>query len=325
VSSIAPLDLDAAPLLDWAGRRGGPLDPRAAEAVLCLLALSGARRRTGLPEPAPELVEELMLTLLPLYVSAGPAELAGFPAVLVALIGYTHEAGKLNARRRDRLVAAVEALKPQFAAAMTSPHRATWARLYGQLLRAEGADAADPQAVGAWVDAFACRPYPQRRSALGLEALHGFAGPDSGGAAPLASAGFFLALIGERSRQARLLLRLRLESVLSEEVHRHDGPPLVAGVPENEEAKGAWYDAQAGLLADRWTGAGLDALLRGRAAQLAPGLDRPAPLLDVVEVLAAAHLETFGPGVFPLPPVPLPATAREQAAAVRRIAGRGGG
>ena len=28
-----------------------------------------------------------MLTLLPLYVSVGPAELAGFPAVLVALIG----------------------------------------------------------------------------------------------------------------------------------------------------------------------------------------------------------------------------------------------
>ena len=52
---------------------------------------------------------------------------------------------------------------------------------------------------------------------------------------------------------------------------------------------------------DRWIGAGLDALLRVRAAQLAPGLDRPAPLLDVVEVLAATHLETFGPGVFPLP------------------------
>jgi hypothetical protein len=204
------LDLHAAPLLDWAGRRGGPLDPRAAEAVLGLLALSGARRRTGLPEPAPELVEELMLTLLPLYVSAGPAELAGFPAALAALIGYTHEAGKLNARRRDRLVAAVEALQPQFEAAMTSPHRATWARLYGQLLRAEGADAADPQAVGAWVDAFACRPYPQRRAALGLEALDDFTGPDSGGAAPLASAAFFRALIGERSRQAHLLLRQRL-------------------------------------------------------------------------------------------------------------------
>ena len=89
------------------------------------------------------------------------------------------------------------------------------------------------------------------------------------------------------------------------------------GGGEDEEAEGAWYDAQAGLLADRWTAAGLDALLRGRAAQLAPGLDRSAPLLGVVEVLAATHLETFGPGVFPLPPVPLPATARERAAAVR--------
>jgi hypothetical protein len=110
------------------------------------------------------------------------------------------------------------------------------------------------------------------------------------------------ALIGERSRRARLLLRQRLEHVvLREELHGHDGPPLVARAPEDEKAKDAWYDAQAGLLADRWIGAGLDALLRVRAAQLAPGLDRPAPLLDVVEVLAATHLETFGPGVFPLP------------------------
>jgi hypothetical protein len=315
------LNLDAALFLDWAGRHGDPLDPRAAEAVLGLLALSGARRRTGLPEPAPELVEELMLTVLPLYVSAGPAELPGFPAVLVALAGYTHEAGKLNARRRDRLAAAVEALKPRFEAAMTSPRRATWARLYGQLLRAEGVDAADPQAVGAWVDAFARRPYPQRCVALGLEALDGVAGPDGGGAAPLAVAAFFRALIGERSRQACLLLRQRLESVvLSEELHGHDGPPLIAGGPEDvedEEAADAWYDAQAGLLADRWTGAGLDALLRERAAQLAPGLDRPAPLLDVVEVLAATHLEISGSGVSPLPPAPLPATAQEQAAAVR--------
>jgi hypothetical protein len=131
VSSIAPLSLDTAPLLDWAGRHGDPLDPRAAEAVVGLLALSEARRRTGLPEPAPELVKELMLVLLPLYVSAIPAELAGFPAALVALIGYTHEAGKLNAKRRDRLIAEVERLGPQFEAAMTSPRRITWAQLTG--------------------------------------------------------------------------------------------------------------------------------------------------------------------------------------------------
>ena len=122
--------------------------------------------------------------LLPLYVSAVPAELAGFPAVLVALIGYTHEAGRLNAKRRDRLIAEVETLRPQFEAAMTSQRRVTWARLYGQLLRAEGVHAADPQAVGAWVDALARRSYPQRRAELGLEALGGSGAGESGGVAP---------------------------------------------------------------------------------------------------------------------------------------------
>jgi len=318
VSSIAPFNLDSAPLLDWASRHGDPLDPRAAEAVLGLLALSGARRRTGLPEPAPELVKDLMLVLLPLYVSALPAELAGFPAVLVALIGYTHDAGKLNARRRDRLAAVVETLRPQFESAMTSQRRATWARLYGQLLRAESVDTADPQAVDAWLDAFARRPHLQRRAALGFEALDGSGETESGGMAPLASVAFVRALIGERSRQARLLLCQRLESVvLSERLDGHDGPPLVAMAPDDVDDEDTWYETQASLLADRWTGAGLDALLRGRAAQLAPGLDRPAPLLDVVEELAATHLETFGPGVIPLPPVPLPATAQELAAAVR--------
>ncbi len=182
---------------------------------------------------------------------------------------------------------------------MTSQRRLTWARLYGQLLRAEGVDAADPRAVGAWVDAFARRPYPERRAVLGFEALDGSGEVESGWLAPLASVAFVRALVGERSRQARLLLAQRLESVMDQDV------------------AGTWYDAQAGLLADRWTGAGLDALLRGRAAQLAPGLDRPVPLLDVAEELAATHLEKFGPGVIPLPPATLPATAQELAAAVR--------
>ena len=320
VNSMAPFSLDPAPLLDWGSRHGDPLDPCAAEAVVGLLALSGARRRTGLPEPAAELVKELMVVLLPLYVSAIPADLAGYPAALVALIGYTHAAGKLNARRRDRLIAEVETLRPQFEAAMTSQRRVTWARLYGQLLRAEGVDAADPQAVGAWVDALAGRPYPQRRPGLGLAALGGSGADEGDRAAPLASAAFARALVGERSRQARLLLAQRLESVvLGEQLAGHDGPPLVPGAPEGEdqEVAGTWYDAQAGLLADRWTAAGLDALLRGRAAQLAPGLAGPAPLLDVAGELAAAHLEMFGPGVVPLPPAPLPATAQEVAAAVR--------
>jgi hypothetical protein len=321
VNSVTPLDLDVAVLLDWGSRHGDPLDPRAAEAVVGLLALSGARRRTGLPEPSAELVKELMLVLLPLYVSADPADLAAYPAVLVALIGYTHAEGKLNARRRDRLIAEVETLRPQFESAMTSRRRVTWARLYGQMLRAEGVDAADPRAVGAWVDALAGRPYPQRRAALGLAASGGSDARESGGVSPLASAAFVRALTGERSRQARLLLAQRLESVvLREQLAGHDGTPLVAEAPqgmEDQEVAGSWYDAQAGFLADRWTAAGLDALLRGQAARLAPGLDRPAPLLSVVEELAVTHLEMFGSGVVPLAPAPLPAAAQELGAAVR--------
>jgi hypothetical protein len=321
VNSVTPLDLDVAVLLDWGSRHGDPLDPRAAEAVVGLLALSGARRRTGLPEPSAELVKELMLVLLPLYVSADPADLAGYPAVLVALIGYTHAEGKLNARRRDRLIAEVETLRPQFESAMTSRRRVTWARLYGQMLRAEGVDAADPRAVGAWVDALAGRPYPQRRAALGLAASGGSDARESGGVSPLASAAFVRALTGERSRQARLLLAQRLESVvLREQLAGHDGAPLVAEAPqdmEDQEVAGSWYDAEAGFLADRWTAAGLDALLRGQAARLAPGLDRPAPLLSVVEELAVTHLEMFGSGVVPLAPAPLPAAAHELCAAVR--------
>src|SRR5258705_3730743 len=170
---MRPFNVGTARVVGWASQHGDPLYPRAAEAVVGLLALSGPGRRTGLPHPARELVKGLMLVLLPLYVSAISAELAGYPAVLVALIGYTHEAGKLNAKRRDRLIAEVEMLRPQFEAAMTSQRRVTWARLYGQLLRAEGVDAADPQAVGAWVGALAGRPYPQRRAALGFEAFGG--------------------------------------------------------------------------------------------------------------------------------------------------------
>ena len=321
VSSTAPFNLDLTPLLDWSSRHGDPLDGRAAEAVVGLLALSGARHRTGLPEPAAELVKELMLVLLPLYVSAIPAELASYPTALVALIGYTHEAGKLNAKRRDRLIAEVETLRPQFESAMTSRRRVTWARLYGQLLRADGVDAADPRAVGAWVDALAARPYRQWRTVLGLDALGGSGTEEGGAVGPLASAAFAQALIGERSRQARLLLVQQLESVvLREELAGHDGPPLVSGTPqevEDQEVAGTWYDAQAGHLADRWTAAALDELLRGRAAQLAPGLGGPAPLLDVVEELTATHLEMFGTAVVPLPPVPLPATAQQLAASVR--------
>ncbi len=322
MAAIESLDLDIAPLLVWAARRGERLDRRVAEAVVGLLALSDTRRRTGLPEPTPELAEELLLSILPLFASVAAGELQAFPAVLVALAGYTHEAGRLNSKRRDRLITAVGTLAPRFEAVMTNPRRATWARLYGQLLRAEGVDPGDSQAVGDWLTGFGRQAGQVRWTALGLDVPADFVGPDSTAEPPLAWAAFVRSLIGERSRQARLLLRQRLEVVArTEQLSNVDQRPLIVGVPrdeKDEEAAEAWYEAQARRLADRWTAAGLDALLSAHTAELAPGLDRPAPLLDVVEQLAQLHLDMYGPGTAPLPPVPA-LDAGELAAAVRAV------
>ncbi|MCX4627565.1 hypothetical protein [Streptomyces sp. NBC_01443] len=315
MNAAAPLLLDLDSFLARAEERGTPLDARAADAVLGLLALSRARRRTGLPEPTEELAEELLHTLLPLYVSAAADELPGFVAVLIALADHTHEAGRLNAKRRAKLVARVHELAEGFVQAMTSPRRVTWPRLYGNLLRADGVDAADARAVRDWVAAFAARPYADRHTAHGF-ALHR-------GDGPLGEAAYVEALCAERSRRARLLLAGRLEAeALAEQVRPRPGEsPLIRDAPagEPDDELEAWYGEQAGILADRWTAAGLDALLHGPYAHLAPGGGVPAPLLTLAGAMAEQHLEMYGDDFAPMPPAPLPATPEEQAARLRAV------
>ncbi|WP_406737795.1 hypothetical protein OG365_11170 [Streptomyces sp. NBC_00853] len=314
MNTATPLLLDLDSFLARAEERGAPLDARAAEAVLGLLALGEARRRTGLPEPTEELAEELLHILLPLYVSATEEELPGFVAALVALVDHTHEAGRLNAKRQAKLVTRVHELAEGFTQAMTSPRRLTWPRLYGNLLRAAGVDATDPRAVRDWLEAFAARPYTERNAALG------FASSSSTG--PLAEAAYAEALCAERSRQARPLLAARLEAVaLAEQVRPRPGEGLLvadAPVGKPDDERDDWYGAQAAVLTDRWTAAGLDALLRGPFAHLAPGGgSAPTPLLALVEAMAGQHLEMYGDAFAPLPPAPLPASPEEQAALLR--------
>lgn len=313
MNAATPLLLDLDSFLARAAERGAPVGARAADAVLGLLALSGARRRTGLPELTEELAEELLHTLLPLYVSAAEEELPGFVAALVALADHTREAGRLNAKRHAKLVARVHELAEGFVQAMTSPRRVTWPRLYGNLLRADGVDAADARAVRDWFAAFAARPYTERHTA------HDFALPLED--APLGEAAYREALCAERSRQARLLLAGRLEAVaLAEQVRPQPGEiPLIRDAPagESDDELEDWYDEQAGILADRWTAAGLDALLHGPYAHLAPGGGAPARLLAFVEDMAVQHLEMYGDGFAPLPPAPLPASPEEQTARLR--------
>ncbi|MEU9105321.1 hypothetical protein AB0D54_13265 [Streptomyces xanthophaeus] len=314
MNTATPLLLDLDSFLARAEERGAPLDARAAEAVLDLLALGEARRRTGLPEPTEELAEELLHILLPLYVSATEEELPGFVAALVALIDHTHEAGRLNAKRQAKLVTRVHELAEGFTQAMTSPRRLTWPRLYGNLLRAAGVDATDPRAVRDWLKAFSERPQAERNAAFG------FASSSPNG--PLAEAAYAEALCAERSRQARPLLAARLEAVaLAEQVRPRPGEGLLvadapAGKPDDE--RDDWYEAQAAVLTDRWTAAGLDTLLRGPFAHLAPdSASTAAPLLALVEAMAGQHLEMYGDAFAPLPPAPLPDSPEEQAALLR--------
>ncbi|MBW5484057.1 hypothetical protein [Streptomyces bambusae] len=309
-----PLLLDLDSFLARAEERGAPLETRAAEAVLGLLALCEARRRTGLPEPTEELAAELLHTLLPLYVSATEDELPDYVAALVALADHTHEAGRLNAKRHAKLVARVHELAGGFRQAMTSPRRTTWPRLYGNLLRADGVDTTDPRAVRGWLDVFAARPHAERRAAFAFAA--------SSAEEPLGEAAYAEALCAERSGQARLLLAGRLEAAaVAERVRPRPGEgPLVADAPAglSDDELDDWYDEQAAVLADRWTAAGLDALLHGPFAHLAPGGGAaPLPLLTLTEAMAGTRLEMVGDEFAPLPPAPLPASPEDQAALLR--------
>ncbi|MFE3761230.1 hypothetical protein ACFXPI_05625 [Streptomyces sp. NPDC059104] len=171
-----------------------------------------------------------------------------------------------------------------FVHAMTSPRRVTWPRLYGNLLRSDGVDVADPRAVRDWFAGFTARPYAERRSVLG------FATP--AGDEPLGQAAYAEVLCAERSSQARLLLAGRVETVaLAERVRPQPGEsPLIRDAPTGEPdgEREDWYDEQTGILAYRWTAAGLDALLHGPYAHLAPGGCAFAPLLAFVEDMAVA-------------------------------------
>ncbi len=69
----AALDVGLEDLLSWARQeQGADLPPRTADALLTLLALRGADRRSGLPEPTPPLVTEVLRDDLPAFADLAP-------------------------------------------------------------------------------------------------------------------------------------------------------------------------------------------------------------------------------------------------------------
>ncbi|MFJ8660857.1 hypothetical protein [Streptomyces sp. NPDC093795] len=252
--------------LDGAPERRDPVFVRAAEAVLGLLALRGADRGSGVPEPTPALVRQLLVEDLPIFVYAPPGELEVYPTVLGEL------AGRFDGELRERVAAVVGEAGPDFARAMTDPGNLTWHRWYASLLRTCGADLTDPEDV-------------RRR----LDALEGAPLPD----------GVHRADLMGRTALADVLLA---EALTRAYVRDAEEPP-VAGPLLTDHAVATGIGRVAAALQDRWTAAGLTEQLAGPYARFAPGPDA-FPHLVLADALLDEHLDHYGDVAAPVPPPP---------------------
>ncbi|MEU3689930.1 hypothetical protein [Streptomyces narbonensis] len=282
--------------LDGTPERRDPAFTRAAEAVLGLLALRGADRRTGVPEPTPRLVRHLLVEDLPAFVYAAPGDLGAYPAVLGAL------AARFDGGRGEQVVAVVAEAAPDFERAMNDPGNLTWHRWYASLLRACGADLADPDDV-------------RRR----LAALDG---------APL-PAGVRRADLMGRTALADVLLS---EALTRAYVRDAETAPTAGPLLSDHDVATGIGQVAAALL-DRWTAAGLAEQLAGPYARFAPGPDA-FPHLVLADALLGEHLDYYGDTTAPVPPPPaveepagpgaVEADADALSAAVEAVAEEGG-
>ncbi|MGW6554977.1 hypothetical protein ACWGBV_32500 [Streptomyces sp. NPDC055051] len=258
-------------LLDGRPEHRDPAFLRAAEAVLGLLALRGADRTGGLPEPAPELVRHLLVEDLPAFVYAPPGDLAAYPAVLDAL------AARFDGELRQRVAAVLAEAGPDFERAMNDPGNLTWHRWYASLLRTVGADLGDAEDV-------------RRR----IGALDGAPLPD----------GVLRADLMGRTALADTVLA---EAVARAYVRDAEEPPP-AGPLLTDHAVAAGIGRVTAALLDRWTAAGLADQLTGAYARYAPGPD-DFPHLVLADALLDEHMDYHGDPSIPVPPpVAVPGT-----------------
>lgn len=108
VTHEAESGLAVCSLLSWGTDHGERLDPVAADAVVHLPALSGAKVRDGLPEATPDLVRAVLLEALPQFLSVTPGEEGAALAVLRVLADRTRADGRLNTKRHARLREAID-------------------------------------------------------------------------------------------------------------------------------------------------------------------------------------------------------------------------
>lgn len=302
-------------LLSWGTEHGERLDPLAADAVLHLLALSGAKVRDRLPEATPDLVRAVLLEALPQFLSVAPGEEGAALAVLRALADRTRADGRLNAKRHARLRAAIDECAEEHLRVICDPRELTLPRFWGGLLRSRGVDVRDAQAVRGELEELGRLPYAERVRLLSLPDATDAVEPDAGSlaAAPAAWAlgPYRRGLAMERQAVAAMVLGQRLALCLTES----DEAPWVLDLMGSEqvarlmEADGVheWTEAvtKAGLrVARRWS---LGSAELPSAALPAPG-PRPDDMALFTAVGEVAEQYDMLRGEEPFaPPHPLPA------------------
>jgi hypothetical protein len=304
--------------LSWAEARGEPVPARCAEVALALLVLRGAPLRGGLPQPAAKLLGQVLCDDLPHLVCGGAEEVAAYPRVLRLLIDHQRAAGLLNAERHRALHAAVRKAVPDYEHDVQNPRRLTWPRLYSGLLRADGVEVADEQAVRAWLTDYRSRS--GRRAALvsALPTAPGSAGSRVGegwAEEDWVERAVWLrlrvTLVDVRTESAELHLcrqiqrwvadRLRAAVRALKAAARTGEQPADGSEGAGVEALGDLDDTAADFLVDRATAAGLSAALRGDFSDLGTGTSSSADDVLVVEFGQCRQQEAEPE---PLPPVP---------------------
>ncbi|TQK51076.1 hypothetical protein FBY35_1464 [Streptomyces sp. SLBN-118] len=291
-TSLTP-DVGLALFLQEATAFGSPSSARIADAVLTLLVLRGADRRTGLPEPTPELVRQVLHQDVPVLVCVTESELPVAPAVLRALADLVRARGRLNTKRQARLLAAIDEAEPEFRLAVADPANLTWSRWYASLMRADGTPVEDPEAVLRRLDAHDRSPRADR---------------------PALPAGVERADVTGRTVFTQILLAETLLRAFARDIeHPSPAGPLLPGLPleavdvDPEEGLPGEMRRIAGTLMDRWTAAGLSEAFSGPYAHLAPGPE-DSPHLVLADALLDQHLSYYGDSGLPVPPPPeLPA------------------
>jgi hypothetical protein len=281
------LDLVLGPGVDrfvrWAADRDTPVPGRPAAVLLGMLTLRGARMRGGLPEPTAGLIRQVLCEDLPNLAAGSPEDQAAYPRVLTLLVDQRRADGLLNAKRQGKLHAAVRDALAEYQWAMARTDLLTWPRFYGRLLRADGVDPADAQAVRRWLGEYRQRPMASRRAALTSARTSAFGGADDGppglGVKAQAELMVLRTDVAELAVQNLILAGIRNEDVVRAASARYERDDYDSGEDGDDEDDGTEdveteiekVVADAGdVLVDLGTAAGLSGALRGEFRDLAP-------------------------------------------------------